>query len=305
MRVWRYRLLGRCGLLVLLLISATSQAAPPLSVIDDAGLTVTLKQPARRIVTLSPHAAELVHAAGAGAYLVGVSEFSDYPPAVKTLPSLGSSGAIDIERLLALRPDLVVAWSSGNAVKQLARLEEMGVPIYQSEPREFETIATSLERLSLLTGTEKTGQAEAERFRQRWQELAVRYQDRRPVRVFYQIWRAPLMTLNDQHLVAQALRLCGGQNVFGQLPHLAPAVSMEAVLQANPQAIISTGEGESDPLAGWRRLSQLDAVRNGNLFLLEADHIHRATPRMLTGVQALCDHLETARSKRPASSSRK
>ncbi len=278
-----------------MLLAAVAPAAATVSVVDDTGATVTLKQPARRIATLSPHAAELVHAAGAGGYLIGVSEFSDYPASVKTLPSLGSSAALDIERILALKPDLIVAWSSGNSAKQLARLKQMGFPVYQSEPRNFETIATSLERLSRLTGTEKTGNEEARRFRQHWQELSARYQGRPPVRVFYQIWRAPLMTFNDSHLVSQALRLCGGQNIFGHLPHLAPVVSMEAVLQANPQAIITTGEGESDPLAGWRRLTQLDAVKHNNLFLLDPDLIHRATPRVLTGVQALCDHLETAR----------
>src|SRR5690606_9795784 len=205
-------------------------AAAAISVVDDAGVTVTLQQPARRIVTLSPHAAELVHAAGGGDYLIGVSEFSDYPPSVKALPSLGSSAALDIERILALKPDLVVAWSSGNSARQLARLRQMGFPVYQSEPRDFETIATSLDRLSRLTGTEKVGLEEARRFRQRWQELSARYQGLAPVRVFYQIWRAPLMTVNDQHLVSEALRLCGGRNVFGHLPHLAPVVSMESVL---------------------------------------------------------------------------
>ena len=285
-----------------MLLVASSGTAASISVIDDAGMTVSMQQPARRIVTLSPHAAELIHAAGAGDYLVGVSEFSDYPPAVKTRASVGNSATLDIERILALKPDLIVAWTSGNSAKQLTRLRQMEFTVYQSEPRNFETIASSLERLSRLTGTEQVGKREALHFRQRWQELAARYQDRPPVRVFYQIWRAPLMTVNDQHLVSQALHLCGGQNVFGHLAHLAPAVSMESVLQANPQAIITTGEGENDPLGAWRRLEQLDAVKHENLFLLNADYIHRPTPRVLIGVQALCEHLETARGRLPASS---
>ena len=287
----RFFLIGLAGLACL------SQAAASVSVVDDAGKTVTLKQPARRIVSLAPHATELVHAAGAGSQLVGVAEHSDYPPAAKSLPSVGGSAALDIERILALKPDLVVAWSSGNSVKQLARLAQLGLPIYQTEPRDFETIATSLERLSRLAGTEKTGQAEAAAFRQRWHALAGRYKDRKTVRVFYQIWRAPLMTLNDSHIVSQGLRLCGGQNIFGHLPQLAPAVSVEAVVEADPQAIFTTTGSDDDPLGNWRRLARLNAVRHNHLFVLDADVMHRATPRMLDGVQALCEHLETARSQ--------
>lgn len=281
-----------CGLLMLV---ATLAQAAGVSVVDDTGITVTLPQPARRIITLSPHAAELVHAAGAGSYLIGAAEFSNYPPAVTALPSVGGSAALDIERILSLKPDLVVAWASGNSAKQLALLKQLGLTIYYSEPRDFETIATSLERLSHLTGTEKVGRTEASAFRQRWQALAARYQDRRPVRVFYQIWRAPLMTLNDSHLVSEALRLCGGRNIFGHLSHLAPTVSMEAVVQADPQAIITTGEQEDDPFLNWRRITRLTAVKHNHLFLLDGDVIHRASPRILVGTEMLCQYLEKVR----------
>lgn len=276
-------------------ITCLSQAAASVSVVDDAGNRVTLSQPARRIVSLAPHATELVSAAGAAAYLVGVAEHSDHPPDAKKLPSVGGSAALDIERIIALKPDLVVAWTSGNSAGQIARLAQMGLPIYRTEPRDFETIATSLERLARLAGTDESGLAEAAAFRQHWHALADRYRGRPPVRVFYQIWRAPLMTLNDTHLVSEALRLCGGRNVFGHLPQLTPAVSMETVVQANPQAIVTTTGNEDDPLAAWRRLTQLDAVKNNHLFVLDADLMHRPTPRMLRGVQALCEHLETTR----------
>lgn len=278
-----------------LLLTGLSQATAQISVVDDAGATVTLKHAARRIVTLAPHAAELVHAAGAGNSLVGAAEHSNYPPAVKTLPSVGGSAALDIERLLALKPDLVVAWSSGNSAKQLARLKQLGITVYLSEPRDFETIATSLERLSRLAGTQASGYAEANAFRQRWHALSSQYQQRSPVSVFYQIWRAPLMTLNDEHLVSEALRLCGGRNIFGHLPHLAPTVSMEAVVEANPQALVTTGEGEPDPFSGWRRVTQMQAVKRNHLFVLNGDLIHRAGPRVLEGTEDLCRKLDTVR----------
>jgi iron complex transport system substrate-binding protein len=226
-----------------LALFALAPAFGAISVVDDAKHTVTLSAPARRIVSLAPHATELLFAAGAGAHIVGVAEFSDYPPEAKHIQSVGSGVSLDLERIIALKPDLVVGWNNGMAATQLARLEPLGIPIYKSEPYDFAAIAHSLERLARLTGTDAAGNAAAAAFRARLQRLRDTYQKRRTVRVFYQIWRSPLMTLNGAHLVSSALRLCGGENIFAGLPQLAPTVSIEAVLKADPEAIIaSSGE---------------------------------------------------------------
>jgi iron complex transport system substrate-binding protein len=279
---------------LLLLTLASAQAA--VSVVDDARLTVTLPHPAQRIVSLSPHGTELLFAAGAGPAVVGVVEYSDYPQQARRLLSVGSGIALDLERVLKLKPDLVVAWGSGNSAAQLDRLRALGIPVFDSEPRDFETIATSLERLAKLAGSERTGQAAAAAFRARLQAIEAKYRGRPTVTVFYQIWSRPLMTLNGAHLASHALRLCGGRNVFADLPQLAPTIDLEAVLAADPDAIIS-GTGD-DVLADWKRFPQLKAVARGNLLSMNWDLLNRASPRVLDGAEQLCMLLDQVRRKR-------
>jgi iron complex transport system substrate-binding protein len=277
---------------------ASGPAAAAVSATDDTGRTITLAAPARRIVSLAPHTTELLFASGAGSWLVGVTDYSDYPPQANRIPSVGSAAAFDVERIVSLRPDLVVAWGSGNSASKIAALRQLGIPVFDSEPREFETIASSMERLARLAGTEPAGQAAARAFRVRLQTIAANYRQRPPVRVFYQIWRAPLMTLNDDHLVSDAIQLCGGQNIFGKLRQLAPSVSMEAVLKENPEVIITGSGGEPDPLAQWRRFPAITAVARDNLFTVASETMTRSGPRILDGTETLCRQLALARSRR-------
>lgn len=268
-------------------------------VIDDAKRTVALPAPARRIVSLAPHATEMLFAAGAGAYIVGVSEFSDYPPEAKHIQSVGSGVSLDLERIIQLKPDLVVGWNNGMAATQLAKLEPLGIPIYKSEPYDFATIANSLERLARLAGTDATGQAAAAAFRQRWKNLQDTYQERRPITVFYQIWRSPLMTLNGAHMVSSALRLCGGENIFAKLSQLAPTVSEEAVIKADPEAIVASSGEQNDVFTPWRRFPGLKAVARGNLVSIDGNLMNRAGPRILDGTEDLCRKLDAVRAKQP------
>ncbi|MDY7573885.1 cobalamin-binding protein [Actimicrobium sp. CCI2.3] len=280
-------------------IGAVAQAAP-VSATDDAGHLITLTTPARRIVSLAPHVTELLFAAGAGERLVGVSDYSDFPAAAKAIGSVGGAAALDIERIVQLKPDLVVAWGSGNSASQLARLRALGMAVFDSEPRTFAAIASSLERLATLAGSEAIGHAAADDFRARLRILTSTYQQRAPVRVFYQIWREPLMTLNGKSMVSTAIGLCGGRNVFAQLPQIAPVVGTEAVLEANPEVILTGGDDEVAALAGWRRFASLLAVRRDNLFIINADWLARSGPRLLDGTELLCRQLDSARRKRPS-----
>lgn len=283
------------GLLVLLPLASAFGA---ISVVDDANRTVTLASHARRIVSLAPHATEMLFAAGAGSRIVGVTEFSDYPPEARRIPSVGSGLSLDLERIIQLKPDLIVGWNNGSAATQLARLESLGIPVFKTEPYDFPSIATAIERLAQLTGTEETGRAAAGTFRARLRTLQDTYQQRRKIAVFYQIWRTPLMTLNGKHLVSSALELCGGTNIFASLPQLAPTVSVEAVLKANPEAIIaSTGE-QDDVLAIWLRFPSLKATARGNLMTVDGNLLNRSGPRILDGTEALCKQIDTARSKK-------
>lgn len=281
-----------------LLVTGLADASASISVQDDAGHTVILAAPAKRIISLAPHATELLYAAGAGGALVAVGKFSDYPAEARQLPSVGDSAALDLERIVALKPDLVVAWGSGNSAQQIAKLRELGLSVFESEPRDYATIASSLERLAHLGGSDATGLAAAARFRARLQHITRTYQQRAKVRVFYQVWPEPLMTLNDEHLVSAAIRLCGGENIFGKLPRLAPTVGTEAVLQADPEVIIAGSSERDDALDAWRRFPKLSAVARNNLFTLNSDIMTRAGPRILDGTDALCQLLDAARRKR-------
>lgn len=283
---------------LLLCCSALSQAE--VVVRDDAGQTLRLAQPAARIVSLAPHITETLFAAGAGEFIVGVVEYSDYPPAAQKLPHLGSYERIDLEALLALKPDLVIAWQSGNPPALIEKLRALGLPVYISQSGKLESVADDLERYGRLVGKSATGDAAARHFRQRLAELRANYSGKAPVRVFYEVWNQPLMTVGGPQVISDVIRLCGGENVFGQLRTMAPAISIEAVLAANPEAIIAAGMGDARPewLDDWKKWPRLAAVARGNFFHLHPDLMHRHTPRLLDGVERLCQQLDVARHRR-------
>ncbi len=277
--------------------AARRTPARALAVTDDAGRTVRLAAPARRIVSLAPHATELLYAAGAGARLVGADEFSNYPSAASRLPRIGSAAALDMERILSLRPDLVVAWSSGNSAAQVARLKKLGIPVFESEPRDFEAVASNVERLGRLAGSEATGRQAARAFRASLDALAASRRHARPVTVFYQVWDRPLMTVNGKHMVSSAMRLCGGRNIFDGLAQLAPTVGTEDVVRTDPEVIIGgTGE-EHNAIAPWRRFPAMTAVARDNLFTIDPDLLTRPGPRILEGTREMCRLLDAARLK--------
>ena len=275
-------------------------AGASVTVVDDVGRTVTLAQPARRVVSLAPHVTELLYAAGGGARLVGAVNYSDYPAAAKQLPQVGSYNKLDFERVLALKPDLLVVWHSGNPVRQVEQLERLGIPVFHSEPGRLDQIGDSLLRLGRLLGTEPAAQAAAQDYRARIAALKARYAARPPVTVFYQVWPKPLYTLNDDHIAGDMLRLCGGRNLFGALKTIAPEVGVEAVIEADPEVILVGGrDNPSDPGGKmWQSFKGMTAVRRGNIFTIDGDLTNRAGPRTADGAAQLCAMLEAARGRR-------
>lgn len=284
--------LGEFALLCGLLLMANSLRAA-VSVIDDAGRRVTLPQPASRIVSLAPHATELLFAAGAGARVVGAVSYSDSPAAAARLPRVGDAHALDLERIVALRPDLVVAWLTGNSRQQVDRLAASGIPVFFSNPRVAEDVATDLARLGELAGTGDTARAAAARFRDELQQLTSRYRGARPVSVFYEIWHTPPMTLNGRHFISDILARCGARNVFADVPALTPTVSLEAVIAAAPQ-VIASGAG-AEALNSWRSRPEIPAARNGHLCEVDATRMHRAGPRLAEAAAQLCSCIDWAR----------
>lgn len=269
-------------------------------VVDDRQREVCLEQPARRIIALSPGITEQTYAAGAGEKLVAAVSFSDYPEAAQSLPRIGGYDRFDQEAIVAMHPDLLIGWSEGNPAEQLAQLESLGLTIYYSEPFEFADIASTIRRLGILAGTDVQANATADLFVAGIEELQHRYASAAPVRVFQQIWKNPLMTVNDEHLISKATRLCGGVNIFADLSQLSPRIDLEAVLAADPEVIVAGGMGEEnrDWLEDWKRFEGLTAVRRENLFFVPPSTLQRPTPRLLEGARLLCQHLDTARDRR-------
>jgi iron complex transport system substrate-binding protein len=283
--------------IALLLITALSVAtAANAQVRDGMGQAVTLARPAQRIVTLSPHATELVFAAGAGAQVVGVSDYSDYPPQAVALPKVASAGTVDIERVLALKPDLIVSWASGVSPAAHAQLRKLGIAVFESEPRTLNAIADEVAAIAQLAGTSSTAQPGVAALRAQIVRLrenaAQNARGKPPVRVFHQIWERPLMTVNGQHIMSDAITLCGGVNVFAAVKTLTPTVTFESVVALDPQ-VISTGSAEvadkrADPLAQWRAMPGLAATKHKGFAVLDSNKFARATPRMLEEVARLC-----------------
>jgi len=268
-----------------------------ISVLDDTGQLVRLAHPATRIISLAPHATELLFAAGAGERVVGVVKYSDYPAAALKLPLVGSFNSLDMESMLALRPDIIIVWKNGNNAAQIEKLKTLGVQLYFSEPQNIADIANAIERLGKLAHTEPQATQSARQFREKYALLTNRYSTRPPITVFYQIWNQPMMTINGKQIISDVIHQCGGNNIFADMPTLTPTISMEAVLQADPQAIIASGMGNKRPvwLDEWRRWPRLTAVQHDNLYFVFSDLINRPTPRLLEGMAQVCTILEQAR----------
>jgi len=277
-----------------------TQAAPaaPVQVTDGLDRAVQLPAPARRIVSLAPNVTELVYAAGAGSHLVAVSSFSDWPAAARKLPHVGDAFRIDLERIVALKPDLVIGWASGTSPSERRALERLGLPLMLVAPRKLDDIARSIRRIGTLAGTEPVADRAADAFLKERQRLARAYAIRRPVNVFYELSADPLYTVGGRQIISQVLSLCGGRNVFADLGKLAPVVAREAVLARKPQVILAGAwQGSRAALDAWRRWPWLPAVKYGNLFRVPAMLLGRPTPRLLQGAFIVCRDLQQARER--------
>lgn len=276
-------------------------AAADIRLVDDADREVRLAQPARRIVSLAPHATELLFAAGAGGQVIAAVEYSDHPPAAARLPRVGSGHSLDLEAIVAARPDLVVAWESGNPPRQVERLRSLGFEVFSLEVRTLSDIPAALERLGMLAGTTAQANEAARGLRARLAALEQRYRARPELRVFYQLLDESLMTVNGEHLISDVLRRCGAANVFAGMPLLVARVEVEAVLAARPQVIVVGGEEKLWQAwrERWQQRKALPAVAAGALYFVPADLMHRPGPRVFDAAELVCAQLDDARSSLP------
>ena len=286
----------------MVLAAALAVLAAPLAgaatVRDDAGNMVTLNKPAARVIAMAPHVTELLFAAGGGDRIVGAVNYSDYPEAAKRIPRIGSNREIDLERVIAMKPDLIVAWMHNNSERQIEMVRKLGVPVFLSDPQTLEGIPENVARLGQLMGTGAVANSVAGELRKQLASLRARYAGRPTVRAFYQVWDKPLYTLSGKHIVTDALRLCGGENIFDKLTVTAPIVSIESVLQADPEAVFGTAEKNYGGVNLWKPYATLTATRNDNLFTVDGNLLNRAGPRMISGTAVLCEKLELARQHR-------
>lgn len=281
--------------LFLACLAGLAQGAAPA---DDRGRAAPPTVPASRIVTLAPALTELAFAAGAGGRLVGVGAWSDYPDAAKALPQVGDSSRLDAERILLLKPDLLLAWLSGNPAAEIARLEGLGLAVYAVEPARLADVPRVLRAIGALAGTAAEAERAAARFEAEITALGARYGGRPRVSVFYEIWDEPLLTVNGGHIISDVIRLCGGRNVFADAPLLTPAVSWESLLAADPDVIIASLSTDNASAARkMRKVPSLRAAAQGRVYMIPADYIQRATPRILEGARRVCEVLEGVRSE--------
>jgi len=258
--------------------------------------------PAQRIVSLAPHLTELAFTAGAGDRIVATVEYSDHPDAARKIPRIGDAFRVDLERLVALRPDAVLVWESGNPAPIIERIRALHLPVVAFQTQRLEHVATALREIGRLAGTSEVAERAASDYERRIQALRDRYRDRAPVRVFIEVGERPLYTVNGKQIISEIVALCGGRNVFAHLNEFAPAISVEAVIAANPQAILSTDDTVPDAAATWKRWSHIEAVRSGNVFTLHSDDIARATTRLTVATESVCRTLDTARQRLRAAS---
>ena len=281
-------LLWLCGTLC----ASAAMAATSLSVKDAAGNLVSLAAPAQRIVSLSPHTTEMLYAIGAGSRVVATVDYSNYPPAARQLPRVGSYMGISLEAVLRQKPDLVLAWQDGGYPRELERLRGLGVPVFISHPLQLDDVASEMQQLGRLLGSTAQADVVAGQYRQRLQQLRQRYAHRPPLSVFYQLSAAPIYTVSQQSFLGRMLQLCGGRNVFGSLSQPAPQVSIEAVVAAQPQVMLADQAGI---LAMWTRWPSLPAVAKGTRYALQADLISIPGPRLVDGTALVCATLDKAR----------
>lgn len=291
---------------VIAALFVSAAMAAPVTVKDDLGNTVSLPAPASRIVTLSPSVVEVTYAAGAGDKIVATVEYSDYPASALKIPRVGGHSKINLEAVVAAKPDLVIAWESGNSPTAIDKLRQLGIPVYMSQPHKMTDIPGEIERIGTLAGTDAIAKKSADDYRKRYQALASKYRNRSPVTVFYQVWQNPLITIGGQQIMSDAISLCRGENIFGTLKPLAPRVSFEAVIAANPEAIVTSGMADQNPemLDAWKKWPNLTATQRNNFFFVQSDLMNRSGPRILDGTKILCEALQTARDHRPKTEAR-
>ena len=282
------------------LLPENSTLDTSVQVSDFAGSTIKLDTPAVRIVALAPHIVENVYTAGAGSQLVGVVSYSDFPQAATSLPIVGGYAQTNLEKILQLQPDLVIAWESGNLDSSIASIQQLGFPVYIDQPDLLDDVAKSIRDIGILAGTSVIAEPAALAYLSSIDEVRKKNLAQNPVSTFYQVWNSPLRTINGTHIINDAIELCGGVNIYADETTVAPIINIESILERDPEVILASGMSNARPdwLDDWLAWPSLSAVKSNNLFFVDPDHIQRHTIRIINGISTICEQLQQARDKR-------
>ena len=274
--------------------------ASELSAIDDSGTKISLQSPATRIIAMSPDLTEVVFELGAGHRLVGAGEYSNYPPEASGITRVNSSASANFELIISLEPDLVLVWKTGNGARTISRLRDLGLPVFVVQTQRVADIPALYQRLGILLDQKAVATQLAEKFLHEIDVIRQSINSQPEITVFYEIWDDPLMTLSGQHMVSDAISICGGKNIFEDMVPIAPVVSLESVVAADPQVIITSGsiEGLQNWRSRWARWGGMTAVENQHLFMVAPDLLLRQTGRLIEGIRSLCQKMLEARSDR-------
>lgn len=255
---------------------------------DDLNNKLSFDSPVSRIASLAPHITELLFHIERGHLIVTTADRSDFPDAAKQIPQIGGYDQINIEKIVSLKPDLIISWQTGNNQRQVDKLKSLGFPIYYSEPKSLADISKTIRNFGILTNNQNFAKNKANAFDQAIINLKPKH--KKHTKVFYEVWHKPLFTINGNQIISEVIRYCGGENIFANSLAIAPIVNFEAVIERNPQLIILS-EGSKESLKDWQRWPVIDAVKNNNILVVNPDHIVRPTPRILKGMKSICEQI--------------
>jgi len=255
----------------------------------------------KRIISLSPHLTEWVYSAGAGHKLVGVSAYSDYPAAAKTIPVVGGYDNVNIEKIISLKPDLILTWSTGNNQQNLKKLQQLNIPIFSSHVNQLKDIPQLIRIIGEKANTQHQANKVAKALDKKLAALQHTYQNAQPIQAFYQVWDKPYITINGKQFISKAIQICGGKNIFADLPSLSAEISLESVFSRDPQIIFLGGfpAKQTEWQEHWRTYPSLQAVRNKQIYALNSDHFQRPTARLINNLNTLCQAIDKARQYYP------
>jgi iron complex transport system substrate-binding protein len=267
--------------------------AAAFSVQDDDRNTIELLRPAQRIISLAPGATAMLFAAGAGDRVVGTSAYSDEPAQAQKIERIGDFQSFDLERILALRPDVVVVWTGGTSLTEIARLQHVGLRIYHHHVTRLDQIPDSLRRLGRLTGTQSEAESAADALAKHIATLRSQYTHRSAASVLIQVWDRPLYTVGRDEILTDVIHVCGFRSAYEDLSDVSPAVTIESVLVRDPDIILALNpdRNSKDWLQQWRAFGSMKAVRTGRVLAWSDPRLAAMGPSEVDAAQALCKAL--------------